>query len=257
MTNRLQRLSSAVLAVGLLAAPGHAQTSKARPAKKAPAPLAVPFPFGEKLSYQVLWGPADAATLQMVVQPQARVESQAVWHFQAKASTIKAVRFFYPLDDQFDSYADPFSLHSVRYDLRIREKSKNQDRVIRMNPAGQPLPSEGPSVRVPAGTRDPLALIYGLRATDWAKTKEAAYPVYDGSKLYEARAKEILAKGSVTVPAGTYSASRLEVRVLENQKELANARFWVWLAHGPQRLPVLIEAELPFGKLRVELVRAE
>ncbi len=250
-----------VLALAAVAATlGAAQGSKSRPVKKSaaipPAPLAVPFPEDEKLRYQVIWGPADAATLHLAVQP-AAATPQSLWHFRAKASTIKAARYLYPLDDQFDSHADVFTLSSVKYEIRIRERAKNQDRVIHMSPIGQTPPADGPSVRVPAGTRDPLSLFYGLRAADWAKTKEAAYPVYDGTKLYDVRAKETLSSGSVTVPSGTYSASRIEVRVFENRKELTNARFWVWLEESPKRLPVLIEAELPFGKLRVELTGAE
>lgn len=260
MTNRLQRALPLLMLAAAAATVSYAQSSKPRAGKKAapaaPVRLAVPFPEEEKLRYQVIWGPADAATLQLAVQP-AAIAAQSLWHFQAKASTIKAARFLYPLDDQFDSHADVYTLSSVRYEIRIRERAKNQDRTIRMNPIGQPPPADGPSVRVPAGTRDPLALVYALRAADWSKSKEAAYPMYDGTKLYDVRAKEVLSAGSVTVPFGTYSASRIEVRVFENRKELSNARFWVWFEASPKRLPVLIEAELPFGKLRVELTGAE
>ena len=228
------------------------------PKKAAPAAMSVPFSAGERLSYRVLWGPADAATAHLEVVRQHSLHGHRAWHFQAKASTIKAARFLYALDDQFDSYSDVQAIASVQYEMYIREKSKNQDRVIRMNRIGEPPPDGGPSVRVPAGTRDPLGLVYSLRAADWSAKKELVMPLYDGSKLYEIRAKEV-ASGSATVPAGTYKASRIELRTFERGKELTAAKFWIWLASDAKRTPVLIEAEMPFGKLRVELVstRAE
>jgi len=88
---------------------------------------------------------------------------------------------------------------------------------------------------------------------DWARAPQIRTPVYDGKKLYEARARLEMSSGSVTVPAGTYTAARIEVRIFEQEKEVQQTRFWVWLANDNARTPVLIEAELPFGSLRVEL----
>ena len=260
---RLSRKLIAGVGVALVALWPHAgaQNGKAKaPAKKAapapatPTPLAVPFRTGEQLNYRVSWGPADAATAQLTTVGQEQTLGHETWHFRAKASTIKAVRFLYPLDDQFDSYSDVYALASVRYDMRIREKSKTQDRVIRMNRLGEPPPPGGPSVRVPQGTRDPVGLLYALRVWDWEKAKETVFPLYDGSKLYEVRAKEVHTNGSVTVPAGPQRASRIELRIFERGKEVTNAHFWVWLSMDRKRTPVLIEAELPLGKLMVELV---
>jgi hypothetical protein len=122
-----------------------------------------------------------------------------------------------------------------------------------MSHEGKPLPKDGTAVRVPPGTCDPLGLIFALRVWDWGRKKEAAFQVYDGRKLYEVRTREIVPRGEVRVPAGNFAASRIELRAFEKDKELTTARFWIWLAADARRTPVLMEAELPFGKLRVEL----
>jgi len=265
MNCRLHPLGTVITLFMLATTLSSAQSGPARPPKKvarpapvpapvaAPVPLPVPFPLDEHLEYLVFWGPADAAALKFAIQPQQNLEGREAWHFQAKASTIKAARFLYSLDDQFDSYSDRFTLSSLQYEMKIREKSKKQDRVIRMSHEAQPAPPAGASVRVPVGTRDPLGLFYTLRGWDWAKTKEAVFPLYDGNKLYEVRAREVAAKAAVSVTAGSYTASRIQLRIFERGKELTGARFWISLADGGARLPVLIEAEVPFGKLRVEL----
>jgi hypothetical protein len=92
---------------------------------------------------------------------------------------------------------------------------------------------------------------------DWQHTREARSAVFDGRKLYEARARVEVERSEISVPAGNYSASRIEVRIYERGHELAQTRFWVWLAHDAGRTPALIEAEVPLGSARVELVRVE
>jgi hypothetical protein len=126
-----------------------------------------------------------------------------------------------------------------------------------MGSEGEPPAGNGPTARVPPGTRDPLGAFFSLRAVDWDKTPEARMPVYDGKKLYELRARHVGPAESVTVPAGEFSAMRIELRVFERNRELAGTRFQLWLSRDPARTPVLIEAELPFGALRVELTRRE
>ena len=78
-------------------------------------------------------------------------------------------------------------------------------------------------------------------------------PVYDGRKLYEVRAAKI-GSAEVQVPAGKYSTSTIEIKVLDNGVEMKDAHFTLYLAKDAARTPVLLEATLPFAVARVELV---
>ena len=82
-------------------------------------------------------------------------------------------------------------------------------------------------------------------------------PVYDGHKLYDARAKITSSAETVVVPAGKFAASKIEVRVFENGVELKDAVFTLYLANNAAKTPVLLEAVLPFATARVELVQAQ
>jgi hypothetical protein len=215
-----------------------------------------PFRAGERLAYQVRWASLNAATAELEAVAERQFRGRAAWHLRAQARTVEAVRLLYPLDDQFDSYADAATLASLQYEMRKREAGRREDTTIRMTHEGDPA-GEGPSVRVPRGTRDPLGFFYFLRTADWRRTPEVRSTVYDGEKLYEVRARLVEARERVAVPAGGYDAAKLALRVFERGRELTDARFRVWLANDAARTPVLIEAELPFGALRVELRRAE
>jgi hypothetical protein len=113
-----------------------------------------------------------------------------------------------------------------------------------------------------------------LRVTDWRRTVEMRTTVYDGKNLYELRARKLAEREQVRVPAGSYAATKVEVRLYERGRELPQAGlrtpmaptsrgqksetlFWIWLAQNRAQAPVRVEAELPFGSLRVELTREE
>lgn len=227
-------------------------------AAAAPAETQVQFRVGEKLDYRVGWQSfLTAATAQIRVEARRPFYGRTAWHFQATAHTVEPVRYLYTLDDQFDSYTDTTSLASLQYETYLREMGSREDTRIRMSTDGDADNVDGPSVRVPPGTRDPLGAFFSLRAVDWERDTETRMPVYDGKKLYELRARKVGAGESVTVPAGEFSATRIEMRVFDRSRELTGTRFRLWLARDPARTPVLVEADLPIGTFRVELTRVQ
>jgi hypothetical protein len=75
--------------------------------------------------------------------------------------------------------------------------------------------------------------------------------------LYDVRAKLGSTSSGVNVPAGNYTASKINIRVFENGAEMKDASFTLYLANTAARLPVLLEAVLPFATARVELVKSK
>jgi len=267
MRPRHARLWSAGLllcaALGLaLMLPAGQKKSPARPKpdlKTKPAETAVPFLAGERLDYRVLWSSfsVNAATVRLTVTERRPFYGREAWHFQGVAHTVDTMRLLFALDDQFDSYSNLAELVSLQYEMHLNEQGKKEDAVLRITSDADPAPGAGSAVRVLPGTRDPLGLLYYLRTVDWQSNAEAQCPVFDGRKLYEVKARLGLERGQVSVAAGRYAASRIDLRVYERGSELGQTRFSVWLAHDRHRTPILFEAEVPLGTARVELVRAE
>jgi len=154
----------------LLSADWLARAAAGQPAADAP----VPFTSGEQLHYRIGWQNfLTAATARLSVVERRPFYGRTAWHFQAKARTAEPVRLLYTLDDQFDSYTDTVSLAGLQYEVHIREQGRQEDTVVRMSNEGQPATGEEPTVRVPAGTRDPLGAFYSLRAADWNAMEKA------------------------------------------------------------------------------------
>lgn len=214
-----------------------------------------PFHAGEKLNYLVLFSKysVKAAQIETSVVGKRNFFGHPAWHFRAVANTMNAMRLVFNINDQFDSYTSMGSLVSLQYEMYLKEQGKQQTTRYRMTTDDDPAPHGVTALRVLPGTRDPLDFLYALRAVDWSRVKEFRAPVYDGHRLDEAIARLDRSKGSVQLLAGSVTASRIAVQVLDHGKELPETRFWVWLAKDKARTPVLIEAELPIGTFRIEL----
>jgi len=200
----------------------------------------------------------SVANLRLKVAEKRNFLGKNAWHLQAFAHTENPLRMVFALDDQFDSYSDANTLVSMQYEMHLNEKGQTVDSVQRMSPAvREPAPENAIAARVLPGTRDPLGMMQYLRTVDWAKTPEVRSPVYDGHKLYDVHAR-LQARGEpVTVPAGNFNTFKIELQVLDNGAEVKDAHFILYLSNTDARLPVLLEAVMPFAVARVELVKAE
>lgn len=234
--------------------------SSATPKEPLPAEPVFVLRQGETLQYDanITKLNSTVATLKIVAVEKRGLGSRPSWHLQAFAHTENPYRMVFELDDQFDSYSDAASMVSHQYEMHLSERGQNVDSVQRMLPSTQDPPPPGVSAaRVLPGTRDPLGMLNYLRGIDWSITNEVRSPVYDGRKLYDVRAKLLAKAMPVTVPAGNFKPVKIELRVFDNGAEMKDTHFLLYLTNDERRLPVLLEAVLPFATARVELAKAK
>jgi hypothetical protein len=197
------------------------------------------------------------ANLKIVVAERRNFAGKSAWHLQAFAHTENPYRMIFELDDQFDSYSDAVNSIGLQYEMHLSERGQKVDSVQRMLPsAGDPAPADATAARVLPGTRDPLGMLQYLRGVDWSKTPEVRSPVYDGRALHEVRATLAARNQQVKVPAGSFTTSKIEIRVFENGSENKDSHFFLYLTNDAARMPVLMEAVLPVATARVELTKA-
>src|ERR1700674_2713424 len=197
----------------------------------------------------------NVANLRLKVAEKRNFLGKSAWHLQAFAHTENPLRMVFALDAQFDSYSDAVTLVSMQYEMHLKEKGQSVDSVQLMFPAvRQPAPANAIAAQVSPGTRDPLGMMQYLRTVDWAKTPEVRSPVYDGHKLYDVSARLDGLAQNITVPAGSFSASKIEIRVFDAGAELKDAHFALYLANDAARTPILLEAVLPFATARAALI---
>jgi hypothetical protein len=197
------------------------------------------------------------ANLRVKVGERRNVAGKDAWHLQAFAHTENPYRMVFELDDEFDSFSEIANLTSLKYEMHLNERGQKVDTVERMTSSSRdPAPANEVAARVLPGTRDPIGMLMYLRSVDWSTAKEVKSPVFDGHKLYDVRAVLVGKGQNITVAAGKYTATKIEIHVIDNGTEMKDAHFLLYLADGPERLPVLMEAVLPVATARVELTKA-
>lgn len=197
---------------------------------------------------------SNVASLRLQVAERRNFLGKNAWHLQAFAHTQNPLRMVFELDDQFDSYSDAGTMSSLQYEMHLSERGQKVESIQRMTTTGkEPAAENVTETRVLPGTRDPLGMMQYLRSVDWSKTHEVRGPVYDGHKLYDVRAALAGASESVTVLAGSYTATKVELRVFDDGTEMKDAHFAVYFAHDSTHTPVLLEAVLPWTTARVGL----
>jgi hypothetical protein len=229
-----------------------------KPVRDVKAEIAgVPLKTGEVLEFTASVSKlSNVASLQVSVVERRSFLGKTVWHLQATAHTENPLRMVFALDDQFDSYSDAGALTSLQYEMHLNERGQKVESVQRMMTSGR-APADAAAAMVLPGTRDPLGMLEYLRSIDWVNPGEVRSPVYDGRKLYDVRARLTGSAEKVTVPAGNYTTSKIELRVFDNGTEMKDSHFFLYLANNSTRSPVLLEALLPFADARVELVKSQ
>jgi hypothetical protein len=243
------RLMSAGLLVAILAAPASRGQNE-----KTSFLASIPFAAGELLSYRLTWSVfSNAATVQLVVVEKRDLFGIPAWHFRASAHTQVPLRSLAEIDDQFDSYAEMNTLESRQYETYLNELGEKENAVWQLASARQAARGHASVVLVKPHTRDPLAALYVLRAVDWQRTPEFRAPVYDGEDLYEMQARVELPDDVISVSGKEVTATKIAVALFRGRYQL-RTRCWIWLSHDAERVPLVIQAQVPYGSVRAELV---
>ncbi|MGH9734300.1 MAG: DUF3108 domain-containing protein [Candidatus Acidiferrales bacterium] len=255
----LAALSSPTLRGTFAAAAGqtrtHVQRTLTAALNTSAKEMAMPFRVGERLNYNVSWSSSStAASVELSIPGKRDLYGWQTWHFRATAHTLSPVRTLFPIDDELDSYTDAATLESRIYQTYLNELGRKSDQTFQFVPEGQTPRAPGPGVVVMPGTRDPLGAFYELRGIDWRHENEASARVYDGSHFYEMRARKEASGEAVEVSAGRFSSTRIGIQVSEQGRPVSGVHFTVWLAENSSRTPVQMQADMPFGTLRIEMI---
>ncbi|HLW83095.1 MAG TPA: DUF3108 domain-containing protein [Candidatus Acidoferrales bacterium] len=243
----------AMLACAVLAAMCIPSSARTHTASASMDPKFAVLRIGELLTYRIDWQRyAGAAVAQLRIVDRGEFYGASVWHFRAALHTAEPLRALYPLDDQIDAYASLANLQTREYQEHSREFGRPQDTQASLVFPGEASDAPLPHVLVPQGTRDALSAIYFLRTIDWSRVPEMRAPVFDGENIYQMIATDEKTE-SIHIAAGDFQTTEIKIRLLDGRKEIADERFALWLASNRARTPVLCEANLPIGVLRIEL----
>jgi hypothetical protein len=226
-----------------------------------PAAGPIPFRAGEAATYTVVWNGAGNVTAGTVV---IRVEDPP-YRFVVSAETAPWIARFYEVHALFTTTADA-ALMTVRQEQVMREGSRSVNRIYEFDPAhgvvrtGQSREEVASSNAVvlplAAHARDAIAALFYARTLPLTEGSRYRFPVNEGGRNsiveFSVRGRE-----AIVVQGQTRQAIRLEPRIEHRVERRAPPSATVWLDTESTHLPLAVEVDAAFGRVRMELTRHE
>ncbi|MGA8035542.1 MAG: DUF3108 domain-containing protein [Candidatus Acidiferrales bacterium] len=212
------------------------------------------FHPGESFRYKLGWAAfAHAADVKLDFVERRDLYGQPTMHFQAALHSVAPLRTLFPVDDVFDSYSDAKNFDSRQYEFHLSELGEKEERIRHLASSGAVRTSPGPHVIVPAGTRDPLGVLYEMRTIDWKRTPNYRAPMYDGNNVFEVQAELEVPDEMIAIDAGNFHTMRIDAHLYQRGVRVQKTELSIWLENDAARTPLLLDATMPYGKIRAEL----
>jgi hypothetical protein len=256
-------LAAALVAVcvsGPGSAAGQAQQRRQPPARRE---AAVPFRAGETLTYDVSWSSyLVAGTAMTTVHGTQASGGSDAYYIVAEGRPIPILARLYNLSYKMDTLLDTATLLSHRGTLQTEEGGDRRVATTRLDQATrraffelQADTTVQTSFAVPPRTHDGLSALFALRARALRAGERFTLPVTDGGSLYTIGVS-VGPPERISVEAGDFDAARLGVTIRDEQGQDVWQDIAVWMTTGARRLPVKLQAKLPFGEFVLALREA-
>lgn len=212
--------------------------------------MPIPFGVGEKLVYDVKFGPMKVGTGSMEVMSIDTLRGVEVFHttFRVKGGT-----FFYRVNDLLESWFDTKTMASLRFRQDMEEGGKSREKTFEIYPDRR-VYTENNKPEQPTA-KDPLDdanFLYFIRTVPLVVGETYEFNRYFRPDRNPVRIK-VLRKEQITVPAGKFDAIVVQPIIKAKGIFSENGHAEVWLADDSTRIMLQMKSRLSFGTLNLYL----
>lgn len=215
------------------------------------------FTPGEKLSYVLHYGwlNAGVATLELKEYPR-EIGGRNVLHAVGVGQSTGAFKTFYKVDDRYETYFDESGVFPYIFVRRVDEGGYkfSQDYTF-MQRKGQVTTQEKKTFDVPAHVQDMLSAFYFARTIDFGKAKPGdvfTIETFLDNELWPLRMRYV-GKETIKLRNGKYRCLKFQPVVQEGRIFKGNDDLNVWITDDANRIPVLAQAKVLVGSIKMEL----
>lgn len=216
----------------------------------APRTTPVPWGVGERLGYEVKFGPVRVGSAVLDVPEITEVRGRAAYHttFNINGGTL-----FYHVKDTYESWIDTASLASLRFYQTQLERGKSRNKRYEIFPERQTYQDgDKPEERSVAEPLDDGSFFYFVRTLPLR-----AGEVYELNRYFKADRNPVrvyvVRRERVSVPAGTFNAVVVQPTFKTKGYFGEGGHAEVWLSDDAERTVLKVQAALPVGSLVLQL----
>ena len=219
----------------------------------------MPFGVGEKLTYQIFWGPFVVGRATLEVAGIEKVDDHNCYHLIAKAKTSGLAEWLFAVDSTAESWFDCDGLFTRKY-RQNRSEGKHlindethYDYVRRESVTTNHVKNRVKRTSLERPVQDVVSSLYFVRAQKLMLDAEQSFTVNAANTNYVVTIRPDQRKELWVRPLGNVQALRLEpsptLKIVSSNK----GRMWVWVSDDERRLPLLLNSELKIGKAKLVL----
>ena len=222
-----------------------------------------PFHVGEKLTYQIFWGPFIAGRATLEVAGIEEVDGRDCYHLIAEAKTSGLADFLFHVNSRSESWLDASELFTRRYRESRTEGKHSKATETRYDYATcaafttnfitgklKNAPLNGP-------VQDMISSLYYVRTQPLALDADSSFYVNVGGTNYTVTACPDQRKTLWLRPLGDVPALRIEPKPTLTVVAANKGRMWVWVSDDERKLPLLVFTDMKIGSAKLILYKVE
>ena len=215
------------------------------------------FKPGEKLSYVVHYGWINAGEAILELQKSENmVQGREVWRAVGKGRSLGAFNAFFKVDDHYESNFDAQGVFPYAFVRRVSEGGYNFSQDYLYNPVKNEVTTqEKKTHKVPVGVQDMLSAFYYARTMDLNNAKpgqQFEIPMFMDNEVWPLR-MQYVGKETIKIRSGKYRCMKFQPVVQEGRIFKGNDDLNVWITDDANRIPVLAQAKVLVGSIKMEL----
>jgi len=226
------------------------------------------FTNGELLSYKVHYGLINAAEATIEVADNIhRVNNRPCYQATVTGRTLGSFDFFLRIRDTWRSYIDTATIRPQRFFRNIEENHYRKRETVDFDHARDVAAVESykkdkndvkrGSFKVPNNVQDIVSGVYFLRTINFDQRRPGEVIRVQGFFDDEVFSMDVIYKGRETVEtkAGIIRAIRLVPKMPSNKLFRGENAISVYLSDDRNKIPVLIQAEMFVGSVKVDMYK--
>lgn len=215
------------------------------------------FQPGEKLTYVLHYGWLNAgeATLELK-QGERDIEGRKILHAVGKGQSTGAFKAFFKVDDRYETWFDQQGVFPWVFTRRVDEGgySFSQD-YLYLQHRRKVTTQDNKTYDVPASAQDMLSAFYFARTMDYstaAPGQEYTIPCFMDNEEWNLRMRYV-GKETIKLRNGKFRCLKFQPVVQQGRIFKANDDLNVWITDDANHIPVLAEAKVLVGSIKMEL----
>ncbi len=211
-----------------------------------------PWGVGEKLVFDVRFGPLKVGTSTMEVREITHIRGRAAYKTYL---SIQGGTFFYKVDDLLQSWIDTETLSSLRFVQHLQQGSRERERHFEIYPDRSVYveltknATEHPSVSRPL---DDASFLYFIRTIPLEVGR-----TYEFNRYFRPDRNPVIVRvvrrERIVVPAGTFNAIVVRPTIKSKGIFAEGGEAELWLSDDDRRMVLQLKTKVAFGSLNLHL----